>query len=76
MKTLIRNILDIDVDGLNGVNHYTVKGMYDVMDADGFATIKHELVARFDLTWEQIDNAGGVDIINEAITNKYNIEKF
>ena len=41
MKKLIRNVLDVDVDGWKGVNHYTVKAMYDVIAEDGFATIEH-----------------------------------
>lgn len=74
MKKLIRNVLDVDVDGWKGVNHYTVKAMYDVIAEDGFATIEHELLARFDYKWSEIDEMGGTAVVNEMIAKKYNLE--
>lgn len=63
----IRNVVDIKIDGLRGVNHYIIKAMYNKIDAEGFATIEHKLIDEFDYTWDEIERDGGIAQVNKDL---------
>lgn len=72
----IRKIVDVKVDGLNSINTYTIKAMYNQIDDDGFAETKFETISRFKLTWNEIQEMGGTAGVNRLIAQKYNVEKW
>ena len=43
-KEFIKNVLDVEVDGFACTVRYIVRAMYDIVGADGFATIKQEVI--------------------------------
>ena len=67
----IGNVLSVDVDGLKGVNTYTIKAMYNRISADGFADTHFELVDRFSLTWSEINEDGGIGKVNADLNDCY-----
>lgn len=73
----IRNVLDINVDGLRGVNHYTIKAMYNkfLLNEDGeeYAVIEHVLLDEFDYTWDEIERDGGIAQVNRDLKECYNV---
>ena len=72
----IRNVLSVEVDGLKGVNTYTIKAMYNKVDADGFATVVHQLVDSFQMTWDEIERDGGTAQVNADFKECYGLEDF
>lgn len=68
-----KNVLDVDVDGMREVNTYTVKAMYNKIDPDGFASVVFEPVAKFSLSWQEIEEAGGIAQVNTLIKKQYEI---
>ena len=48
--------------------------MFDELDDDGLAHTRYETVQNFNLTWEDIDNRGGVTISNRKLSEEYNAE--
>lgn len=75
---LIKNILEVDVDGLNGINHYTVKAICNMKQVDGrgtFATVETNIIDKFDYTWDEIEKAGGIAVVNKCIRKQYDIEQ-
>lgn len=71
---LIKRIVDVDVDGLNAVNHYTIRAMYDKVGDDGFADIVFKTIDEFDYTWADIEMDGGIARINADIAECYGVE--
>lgn len=69
----IKNVLDVDVDGMREVNTYTVKAMYNKIDPDAFASVVFEPVAKFSLSWQEIEEAGGIAQVNTLIKKQYEI---
>lgn len=69
----IKNVLDIKVDGLRGVNHYVIKAMYNLIDEDNFATIEFKLIDEFELDWDEIEAEGGVGEINKQLKECYGV---
>lgn len=69
----IKNVLNIDVDGLRGINRYTVQAMYDEIDEDNFATPVFKLVDEFELTWNEIAEKGGIDKVNKELKERYKV---
>lgn len=67
----LKNVLNVDVDGLKGVNHYTIKAMYDAIDDDEVATITYKLLDEFDMTWQEIKEGGGIAAINKDLKERY-----
>lgn len=59
-REFIRNTVSVDINGLEKVNHYTVKAMYNVINDDGFADIDFVLIDEFDYTWAEIEEDGGI----------------
>ena len=72
-EIFIRNVMDVDVDGLKGVNRYTIKQMYDVVNEEGYATIKHRSIEDLTLTWDEIEEEGGIAEINKQFRECYNV---
>lgn len=73
-REFIRNVVDVDVDGLRGVNHYTIKAMYNEIREDGrgsYAAIVFELLDEFDYTWQEIERDGGICQVNEDLKEAY-----
>ena len=70
-RKLIRNVVDVDVDGILKVNHYTVKAMYDEIGEDGFASIVFELLDEFDYTWDEIEEDGGIEQVIKDFKEVY-----
>lgn len=75
-RQFIRNCVSIDVNGLESVNHYTVKTMYNVVDDDGFADIEFVLIDEFDYTWAEIEEDGGIAKINADFRELYGEDCF
>lgn len=74
----IRNILDTEVDGLRGVNRYRVTAMYNEHHEDNgkqWASVESEVIDEFDLSWDEIEQRGGVGSIIEEICKKYEITR-
>ena len=69
----IKNVLEVEVDGLRGNNHYVVKGMYDQIDNDGIATIVFKLVDEFNYTWDEIERDGGIAQVNKDLKECYGV---
>lgn len=76
MKTLklIKNIVEVDVDGLHAKNHYTIKAMYDEIGDDGFADIVFKTIDEFDYTWADIEKDGGIAQVNADLRECYGVE--
>lgn len=72
----LRNVMDVDVDAMQEVNTYTIKAMYNKVDKDGFAAVTHKLINKIKLTWNEIEEKGGVVEINRELRERYKIEKF
>lgn len=72
-RIFIKNILEVDVDGLKAENNYTINAMYDVVGLDGFAIVEHVTVDRFTMTWDEIERDGGVAAVVEEIKEEYKI---
>lgn len=73
MLQLIKYIVDVDVDGLLGINHYTIKGMYDKIDDDGFAEIVFKTIDKFSMTWNEIEEYGGIAQVNADLRECYGV---
>ena len=70
----VKRIISVEVNGLIRINHYKVKDMFDELDDDGFVRTRYETVQNFNLTWEDIDNRGGVVASNRKLSEEYNAE--
>lgn len=75
-REFIRNVVDVDVDGLHKVNHYTVKAMYDEIGEDGFAKPVFVLLDEFDYTWDEIERDGGIACVNDDFKECYGEDCF
>lgn len=76
-KNLIKTIADVDVDGLRGVNYYTIKEMWDVEYADGDFTwceIEYKVVDEFDYPWSDIERDGGLAQVQADLRECYGVE--
>lgn len=72
-KEFIKNVLNIEVDGLKGINHYSIVAMYDLIDEDGYANIIFEPVDKFSMTWKEIDEDGGISVVNKDLEECYGV---
>ena len=48
--------------------------MFDELDEDGVSHTVYETVQNFNLTWEDIENRGGVALSNRKLSEQYNAE--
>lgn len=69
----IKIVLDVDVDGMREVNAYTVKAMYNRIDPDGFASVVFEPVVKFSLSWQEVEEVGGIAQVNALINERFKI---
>ena len=75
--TYVKTLISVDVDGLKGVNHYTVKDQLDVPmhdDRGDYSKIDFLTVTKFDITWTEIEQRGGVAKVNQWLKEKYHAE--
>ena len=73
-RYFIKRVISVEVDGSRGINHYKVKDMFDELYDDGLFYTVYETVQDFNLTWEDIDNRGGVVASNRKLSEQYNAE--
>lgn len=74
---LIKHIVDVDVDGLNAVNHYTIKAAYNEIREDErgtYAEYTEKVIDEFDYTWADIEKDGGIAQVNADIAECYGVE--
>lgn len=75
-EIFIKNVLDVDVDGLRGTNRYKVKAMYDVRregHSGHYYEIKFKLIEDITFTWDEIEREGGIAEINKQLNECYNV---
>ena len=48
--------------------------MFDELYDDGLTYTRYETVQNFNLTWEDIENRGGVALSNKKLSNDYGAE--
>ena len=70
----LKRIISVEVNEARGINHYKVKDMFDEIYDDGLTYTRYETVQNFNLTWEDIDNRGGVVASNRKLSEEYNAE--
>ena len=73
-RYFVKRIISVEVNKTRGINHYKVKDIFDELDDDGFVRTRYETVQNFNLTWEDIDNRGGVTISNRKLSEQYSAE--
>ena len=73
----IKNVCDVDVDGLREVNHYRISAMYNEIHVDEngkeWADITFKVVDEFDYTWDEIERDGGIAQVNKDLKECYGI---
>lgn len=70
-KEFIRNFLDVEVDGFNYTVRYIIRAMYDVVDAEGFSTLKQEIIEDVTMTDKEIEARGGASKVLADFKNAY-----
>ena len=70
----LKRIISVEVNEARGINHYKVKDMFDELDDDGLTHTVYETVQNFNLTWEDIENRGGVALSNKKLSEDYGAE--
>ena len=70
----VKRIISVEVNKTRGINHYKVKDMFDELDEDGLTHTVYETVQDFNLTWEDIENRGGVALSNKKLSDDYGAE--
>ena len=70
----LKRIISVEVNEARGINHYKVKDMFDELYDDGLTYTRYETVQNFNLTWEDIENRGGVALSNKKLSNDYGAE--
>lgn len=74
-RYFVKRIISVEVDGTRKINHYKVKDMFDEFDDDvAYHTVYYETVQNFNLTWEDIENRGGVALSNKKLSKDYGAE--
>lgn len=70
-KEFIRNFLDVEVDGFNYTVRYIIRAMYDVVDAEGFSTLKQEIIEDVTMTDKEIEEAGGTSKVLSSFKERF-----
>ena len=73
-RYFVKRIISVEVNKTREINHYKVKDMFDELDEDGFSHTVYETVHNFNLTWEDIENRGGVALSNKKLSKDYGAE--
>jgi len=75
-EIFIKNDLQVDVDGLRHRNRYIVRAMYDVRHEDERGVhykLEQRVIEDLTLTWDEIEQEGGVVEINKQLKKCYNL---
>lgn len=78
-REFIGNTVLVDVDGLKGINTYTVKACYEVTYRDErgeFAKTEFKEVDSFSLTWDEIEEDGGITQVSRDLAEAYGPDPF
>lgn len=70
-KEFIRNFLDVEVDGFNYTVRYIIRAMYNVVDAEGFSTLKQEIIEDVTMTDKEIEEAGGTSKVLASFKERF-----
>ena len=74
----IKYLMEVKVDGLRGINTYTIKEAYDKAEDDGndykYYSYNERVINEFTMTWEEIEKSGGVGKVNAQLRERYNIK--
>ena len=70
----LKRIISVEVNEARRINHYKVEDMFDELYDDGLTYTRYETVQNFNLTWEDIENRGGVALSNKKLSKEYNAE--
>ena len=65
---------DIKVDGLKGINTYTIYLLYNKKNIDRLGeywSVETLRIDQFQLTWEEIEQDGGIEQINNDLKEVY-----
>ena len=73
-RYFVKRIISVEVNKTREINHYKVKDMFDELDDDGLTHTVYETVQNFNLTWEDIENRGGVALSNNKLSKDYGAE--
>lgn len=69
----IKNILDVDVDAMRQRNRYIVRALYDVEQPGGFYKLDQRTIEDLTLTWDEIEQEGGIAEVNKQFKECYNV---
>lgn len=67
---------DLKVYGNRGLNHYKIKLYYNKRHEDSqgeWWTLEGFLLDEFELTWDEIESQGGIEIVNKQLIECYGI---
>lgn len=72
----IKVIKDIKIDGLRGINTYTISILYNKRHIDKknnyeYWSVETLILDQFQLTWKEIEQDGGVEQINNELKEVY-----
>jgi len=70
---LIKNIVEVKVDGLRGVNHYKISALYDRIHEEGWADTCQKVIDEFDYSWDDIEKDGGIAQVNKDLQECYGV---
>ena len=70
----LKRIISVEVNEARRINHYKVEDMFDEVYDDGLTYTVYETVQNFNLTWEDIENRGGVALSNKKLSKDYGAE--
>ena len=76
-RYFLKRIISVEVNATKGINHCKVKEMFDMfdeLDEDELNHTVYETVQNFNLTWEDIENRGGVALSNKKLSKDYGAE--
>lgn len=65
---------DIKVDALKGINTYTISILYNKRNIDKLGeywSVETLVIDQFQLTWDEIEQDGGIEQINNDIKETY-----
>lgn len=66
-KEFIRNFLDVVIYTVR----YIIRAMYDVVDAEGFSTLKQEIIEDVTMTDKEIEEAGGTSKVLASFKERF-----
>lgn len=66
----IKVIKDIKVDGLKGINTYTIYLLYNKKHGE-YWSVETLAIDKFDYSWDEIERDGGIEQINSDLKEVY-----